>query len=101
MRPGYHYEDPDKDWEDTYQARNGWGKGIAWYVMGWHTAPDEDTEWTGIEERTGQIVCRMVGDDKDYLFDPEDMEKIDREDYCGECGQIGCQADGLDREEEA
>lgn len=98
-RGRYHYEDPDKEWEDTYRERNG--NAVAWYVMGWHVEPDEDTEWTGIEVRTGRIVCRMVGDDADHLFDPEDMIRIDREDYCCECGQIGCTHDGLDRPETA
>ena len=72
---------------------------IAWYVRGWQTEPDEDTHWSGIENRTGRIVCTMVGDDAHHLYDPEDMIPLEREEYCGECGQMGCGHDGLDRSE--
>lgn len=73
--------------------------GIGWRVLGWETEPDEDTEWTGIEERTGQIVAVMIGDDRHFTFDPEDAKPLAREAYCGECGQLGCCHDGLDRAE--
>lgn len=72
---------------------------VAWRVLGWQTEPDEDTVWTGIEERTGQLVCVMVGDDSHHLFGPDDVEPLDRERYCGECGQIGCRHDGYPRED--
>lgn len=52
------------------------------------------------EIRTGRIVCVMVGDDRQFTFDPEDVTPLAREEYCGECGQIGCAHDGLDRTEE-
>lgn len=74
--------------------------GVAWHVLGWETAPDKDTEWTGQEERTGRVVAVMVGDDHHETFSPEDLEPIKRRDYCGSCGQIGCGHDGLDRDEE-
>ena len=77
---------------------NGWGTGIAWYVRGWEVEPDEDTEWTGIMERTGRLIMTMVGDDARFSVDPDDVAPLDREDYCGECGQVGCRHDGLDRE---
>ena len=71
--------------------------GVAWRVFGWETEPDEDTRWTGIENRTGKIVCVMVGDDRKFVFDPDDVKAIDELDYCQGCGQIGCTADGRDR----
>ena len=74
----------------------GW-KGIAWAVCGWEVEPDEDTEWTGYGVRTGRLVCRMVGDDRDYAIEPRELVAIAREDYCGECGQIGCSHDGMER----
>lgn len=49
--------------------------------------------------RTGQVVCVMVGDDRHWAFDPEDVQPLEREEYCGECGQIGCGHDGYDRSE--
>ena len=36
---------------------------VAWHVLGWETEPDEDTEWSGCYNRTGRLVCQMVGDD--------------------------------------
>jgi len=72
--------------------------GIAWRVLGWKVEPDADTEWSGYYIRTGEIVCRMIGDDRDFTFDPDDVTPLDREAYCGECGQIGCRCDGLERD---
>ena len=71
--------------------------GVAWTVLGWETEPDEDTEWTGIEPRTGLVVARMVGDDRLFAVDEADLHPVEREEYCGECGQIGCCHDGLAR----
>ena len=67
----------------------GYG-GIAWYVLGWETRPDADAEWSGYENRTGRVVAMMVGDDRHFTFDPDDLTPIKRRDYCGVCGQIGC-----------
>lgn len=92
----YHYETPDPDpWPEAVRIEGH--RGVAWTVHGWHTEPDRDTEWTGIEQRTGQLVCVMVGDDAQWLFEPNDVNPLAREDYCGECGQIGCRHDGLAR----
>jgi hypothetical protein len=73
---------------------DSWGKGIAFYALGWETEPDEDTHWSGIENRTGRVVVVMVGDDRHFAEDPEDLTPLDREAYCGECGQVGCAHDG-------
>lgn len=40
------------------------------------------------------VFCVMVGDDKVYSFYADDLELIDEDDYCRECGQIGCTALG-------
>lgn len=89
MRIRKHYESDDATFSaDAYRVE-GYA-GIAWHVLGWETEPDEDTEWSGIENRTGKILCRMVGDDRDFSFDPEDLTPITAEEYCGSCGQIGC-----------
>lgn len=95
-----HYEEDDTTFPaDAYTVRGY--RGIAFYVLGWETAPDADTEWTGIEERTGQVIAIMVGDDHRHVVDPNDLTPIAREAYCGECGQVGCSHDGLDREVQA
>jgi hypothetical protein len=41
----------------------------------------------------------MVGDDRYFMFDPDDVSPLAREEFCGECGQVGCAHDGLIREE--
>lgn len=95
-----HYESDDATFSaDAYRVR-GWGAGIAFSVLGWETEPDEDTEWTGMESRTGRVLVVMVGDDQRHSVDVDDLTPLDREEYCGECGQIGCGHDGLDREGE-
>ncbi len=92
----YTYETPEPDpYPDAVQIDGH--DGIAWHVLGFQTEPDEDTEWSGEEVQTGQLVCMMVGDDNHWLFDPSDIKKLAREDYCSECGQIGCGHDGLVR----
>jgi len=99
MRPNYE-TDNETFAADAYTA-DGWGAGIAWAVLGWETEPDEDTEWSGYEVRTGRVVACMVGDDRYFTFDPDEIHPLNREDYCGECGQVGCHHDGLDRSEAA
>ena len=89
----HHYETDDSAFNaDAYTVRGY--NGIAWHVLGWHTEPDEDTEWTGYETRTGGVICRMVGDDRDFIIHPDDIKPLDRREYCGVCGQIGCHHDG-------
>lgn len=89
----YHYETDDASFPaDAYTTCDM--DGVACYVLGWHTEPDEDTEWSGYETRTGQVVLVMVGDDCHFLYDPEDIKPLEREEYCGVCGQIGCGHDG-------
>lgn len=94
-----HYEDAPEYPADAYTVV-GWGGGIAWRVLGWETEPDNDTEWTGIEERTGRLVCMMIGDDKRFAIDPAHLAPIDERDYCHVCGQVGCTHDGIDRTSE-
>lgn len=88
-----HYERDDETFSADAYAISGY-EGIAWAVLGWETQPDEDAEWSGYEERTGEIVCVMVGDDKRFRFDPSEITPLDEGAYCHECGQIGCTHDG-------
>src|SRR5262245_29002075 len=93
-----HYETDDETFNAYAYRVDGYG-GIAWSVLGWETEPDEDTEWSGYEVRTGNVIARMIGDDRNFSFEPEELRPLEREEYCGECGQIGCFHDGLDRSE--
>jgi hypothetical protein len=71
--------------------------GVAYIALGYHVEPDEDTDWSGCYNRTGLIAVRLVGDDRTYFVEPEDLQKIDDLDYCAECGQVGCCGDARDR----
>lgn len=66
--------------------------GIAFYVHRFETQPDDDTEWTGIEPETGMVEVVMVGDDRVHVVDPNDLSPLEDDEYCPECGQIGCSA---------
>jgi hypothetical protein len=79
---------------DAYSVRQY--PGVAFWVRGWETQPDADTEWSGMEERTGRVIATMIGDDAYHSLDPDDVTPIAR----GQCGQIGCGHDGLDRSDE-
>jgi hypothetical protein len=37
-----------------------------------------------------QVETHMVGDDTTFIFDTQEVTKIEDEDFCGGCGQIGC-----------
>jgi hypothetical protein len=73
---------------DAYKVENYAGQ--AWRVRGWQLEDDADTEWTGYQARTGLVVAVMVGDDRAYAFDPQDLSPLNEADYCNGCGQIGC-----------
>ena len=75
---------------------DGW-RGVAFWFDREETEPDEDTEWTGIENPTGRVLMVMVGDDYRHAVDPEDVEPLGELDYCAVCGQIGCTHDGRER----
>lgn len=72
----------------------GYG-GVAFYLLGYKTVRDEDYVWTGIEtEDRGFVRAVMVGDDHVHLVDVDSLTPISEDDFCHECGQIGCTADG-------
>jgi hypothetical protein len=75
---------------NAHYTVEGYG-GIAWYVLGYETWRDEDYEWSGIENVDKDRVCAvMVGDDRTFTFDIEDLTVLPEDAYCHECGQIGC-----------
>jgi len=84
-----NYETDDAAFPATHYQVNGY-PGIAFYVRGWHTEPDEDTEWSGYESRTGNVVVTMVGDDRRIIVDQDDIIPLDEDAFCHSCGQIGC-----------
>lgn len=86
---GINYESDDSAFPAAAYRVDGW-KGIAFYVLGWETEPDDDTGWTGQENRTGNVVTIMVGDDRRRVVEPSDLHPIGENEYCPECGQMGC-----------
>ena len=83
-----NYE-PASEYQAEAYAVRGW-EGIAFTVYGWETEPDADTEWTGIENRTGNLIVVMVGDDQRFSVSPDDVSPLTGGEFCSECGQIGC-----------
>lgn len=93
----------------------GW-KGVAFDILGpaMTVAEIDPEELEGdLEDQLQQVLdmefvpseqfvrVRMVGDDKVYEVDKDDCTEISEEDYCHECGQLGCTHDGMDRVVEA
>lgn len=83
-----NYEHAEEYQEDAYRI-DGY-RGIAWSILGWETQPDKDTEWSGYEVRTGNLVAMMIGDDRHFSADPDNVHVLDEDEYCCVCGQIGC-----------
>jgi hypothetical protein len=46
------------------------------------------------------VAAIMVGDDREHVVSVDDLTAIGEDDYCHECGQVGCTADGRERGEE-
>lgn len=89
-------EAPPIDLSARYTV-DGYG-GVAFYLLGYELVRDEDFEWTGIEEENRERVrAVMVGDDHVFNVGVDEITQIDDLDYCAECGQIGCTADGRER----
>lgn len=90
--------DTDTDININLQGRfsvAGWASGIAWYLLGYEMLQDKDYEWSGIETENREYVrAIMVGDDREFTIPTSDITEIEEEDYCPECGQIGCKAYG-------
>ena len=82
------YEPAPEYGGDAYQV-NGWS-GIAFAIWGWETEPDNNTEWSGYENRTGNLIAVMIGDDRKFSIEPSDVSPIADTEYCHTCGQIGC-----------
>lgn len=85
----------------------GYG-GIAWYLRG-YAKRWTDEEW--IEDEDGEVyynepeeiedrervIAVMVGDDREFEVEVSELTLLPREDFCGVCGQIGCNHDGYER----
>ena len=86
---------------------DGWGAGIAFYLVGYATEWTEE-EWVycgeGDEENEAnhfynepeeiedrqRVKAVMIGDDRVFTVDVEDLPLLDEEAFCRDCGQVGC-----------
>lgn len=65
--------------------------GIAFRVDGFPERSGPDAEWSGeYWWHPGQRTCHMVGDDREFTFDVDDLTPLDEDEFCSGCGQIGC-----------
>jgi len=51
--------------------------------------------WSGIAFKIksiedNEVIARMVGDDREHIIDLDDCQLLADNEYCPECGQIGC-----------
>ncbi len=80
-------------------------RGIAFWVDDWarsleeqyveYIESDDSGEvffgWEEVEVISNSVVeCYMVGDDKMYKFDIDELTAVNVNDFCYSCGQIGC-----------
>ena len=81
-----HYENAPEYQADAYRI-DGW-HGIAWHILGWEIEPDKNTEWNGYKNRTGKLVAVMIGDDRHFSVNTDDVSELHENEYCCVCGQI-------------
>lgn len=67
--------------EDHYDPDPHAGIGEVFYCDGSCEEPHDNTD---------MVIAVMVGDDREHLIDVDDLTVIGEDDYCPECGQIGC-----------
>jgi hypothetical protein len=49
--------------------------------------------WNAYDYLDGQVNCVMVGDDRDFYFDPDDVTELPEDTPVCSCGQLGCHAE--------
>ncbi len=63
----------------------------------WEEEAYGEGEWADDTE-CGEVLVVMVGDDHKHRVAIDDLIPLGELDYCAECGQVGCQHDGRDRD---
>jgi hypothetical protein len=98
------------DQDARYRVR-GWRGGIVFRIAGFpdrwepvlalvtdpETGDDReeligDVERVEQDETCGRVLVVMVGDDRVYEVDVEDLEPLEAGAFCSSCGQVGCRA---------
>jgi len=84
---------PEQVWEPaTYLAEDEDGAEV------WLEDPSGEGEWVDGDGARVRVV--MVGDDQEWTVDAEDCTPLSEDDYCSECGQVGCYGDGRATDDE-
>lgn len=76
-------------------------RGIAMYVHGnaVRTVWNEEEQWCESDGHYDDIYeCVMIGDDEGHNIHEDDLELLNRDEFCAECGQIGCGHNVLEME---
>jgi hypothetical protein len=86
---------------DIVRSKESWAKGIAFQVIrndyedhhysDYDEESDTDFHWVEEVIIPDRFACVMVGDNRIFSFYEQDLEVIDEDEYCGSCGQIGCE----------
>lgn len=78
------------DFEARY-AVEGY-EGVAWYLTGYDVGEADEDGF--VDTDTSRVRAVMVGDDRVHVLEVSELRKLDDEEYCSVCGQIGCTHDG-------
>lgn len=70
--------------------------GMAFVVRGPLLERDSDGV---LEPVDGWLIITAVGDDYRVAAELSELTALAREEFCGQCGQVGCGHDGMERED--
>jgi len=96
----YCGQDVEPEWAEEHRCFSGWTGPLVGRIV-------EIKGYLGVAQKVyhhsvdrNEIIAIMVGDDTERQYSTPDIARVlEREDYCGECGQVGCTQDGLPRSE--
>jgi len=76
----------DLDLSARYQVKDS--EGIAYYLKGYKQV--WDAEYGEYFPDEDYVIAVMVGDDREWTIDVDDLIPLDEDGFCRECGQVGC-----------
>lgn len=81
--------------DETYYVVDGY-RGVAWYRIGdgkTYCEDHEEMDHCDPDPESSDMV--MVGDDRVFNFETSEITPVPDDDFCHECGQIGCKVGGI------
>ena len=75
----------------TFYRVDGYN-GVAWQFLQHPRVTEYDDFGDAVDqtENSEQAVMMMVGDDRQFTFDMDEIHAIPDDSFCRDCGQIGC-----------